>query len=88
MAVFRVEKNSGYTVMSNHHLRNRAPAQAGADHPVYRSALCGVQPAGPCAFADLPRRDVRSGENPLQDVYKRQFQLAVNSSQALMMFQR
>ena len=24
MAVFRVEKNSGYTVMSNHHLRNRA----------------------------------------------------------------
>ena len=23
MAVFRVEKNSGYTVMSNHHLRNR-----------------------------------------------------------------
>lgn len=24
MAVFRVEKNSGYTVMSNNHLRNRA----------------------------------------------------------------
>ena len=24
MAIFRVEKNSGYTVMSNHHLRNRA----------------------------------------------------------------
>ena len=24
MAVFRVEKNSGYTVMPNHHLRNRA----------------------------------------------------------------
>ena len=24
MAVFRVAKNSGYTVMSNHHLRNRA----------------------------------------------------------------
>ena len=24
MAVFRVEKNSGYTVMTNHHLRNRA----------------------------------------------------------------
>ena len=24
MAVFRVEKNNGYTVMSNHHLRNRA----------------------------------------------------------------
>lgn len=24
MAVFRVEKNSGYTVMSNHYLRNRA----------------------------------------------------------------
>ena len=24
MAVFRVEKSSGYTVMSNHHLRNRA----------------------------------------------------------------
>ena len=24
MAVFRVEKNSGYTAMSNHHLRNRA----------------------------------------------------------------
>ena len=23
MAVFRVEKNSGYTVMSNNHLRNR-----------------------------------------------------------------
>ena len=23
MAVFRVEKNSGYTVMSNHHLRNK-----------------------------------------------------------------
>lgn len=22
MAVFRVEKNKGYTVMSNHHLRN------------------------------------------------------------------
>jgi len=24
MAVFRVEKNKGYTVMSNHHLRNEA----------------------------------------------------------------
>ena len=24
MAVFRGEKNSGYTVRSNHHLRNRA----------------------------------------------------------------
>lgn len=24
MAVFRVEKNKGYTVMSNHHLRNKA----------------------------------------------------------------
>ena len=23
MAVFRVEKNKGYTVMSNHHLRNK-----------------------------------------------------------------
>ena len=23
MAVFRVERNTGYTVMSNHHLRNR-----------------------------------------------------------------
>ena len=23
MAVFRVERNSGYTVMSNHHLRNK-----------------------------------------------------------------
>ena len=23
MAVFRVEKNKGYTVMSNHHLRDR-----------------------------------------------------------------
>lgn len=23
MAVFRVERNKGYTVMSNHHLRNR-----------------------------------------------------------------
>ena len=24
MALFRVEKNKGYTVMSNHHLRNKA----------------------------------------------------------------
>ena len=24
MTVFRVEKNRGYTVMSNHHLRNKA----------------------------------------------------------------
>ena len=24
MAVFRVERNTGYTVMSNHHLRNKA----------------------------------------------------------------
>ena len=24
MSVFRVEKNKGYTVMSNHHLRNHA----------------------------------------------------------------
>ena len=23
MAVFRVERNAGYTVMSNHHLRNK-----------------------------------------------------------------
>ena len=23
MAVFRVERNTGYTVMSNHHLRNK-----------------------------------------------------------------
>ncbi len=27
MAVFRVERNKGYTVMSNHHLRNRNQAQ-------------------------------------------------------------
>ena len=27
MAVFRVEKNRGYTVMSNHHLRNKALSQ-------------------------------------------------------------
>ena len=25
MAVFRVERNTGYTVMSNHHLRNKNP---------------------------------------------------------------
>ena len=25
MAVFRVERNKGYTVMSNHHLRNKEP---------------------------------------------------------------
>ena len=25
MAVFRVERNTGYTVMSNHHLRNKEP---------------------------------------------------------------
>ena len=24
MSVFRVEKNKGYTIMSNHHLRNHA----------------------------------------------------------------
>ena len=38
MAVFRVEKNSGYTVMSNHHLRNRTlslkakPVPVGTGH--------------------------------------------------------
>ena len=29
MAVFRVERNKGYTVMSNHHLRNQIMEQEG-----------------------------------------------------------
>ena len=36
MAVFRVEKNRGYTVMSNHHLR-------GADYIIYEQpSLCRI----------------------------------------------
>lgn len=31
MAVFRVERNTGYTVMSNHHLRNKELRAMGFD---------------------------------------------------------
>ena len=31
MAVFRVERNKGYTVMSNHHLRNKELCVYGYD---------------------------------------------------------
>ena len=34
MAVFRVERNTGYTVMSNHHLRNKELALSVAVKPV------------------------------------------------------
>ena len=30
MAVFRVQKTQNYTIMSNHHLRNKAPLWEGA----------------------------------------------------------
>ena len=38
MAVFRVERNTGYTVMSNHHLRNSTAIRAGGHlrYPVGR----------------------------------------------------
>lgn len=32
MAVFRVERNSGYTVMSNHHLRNKELTLKAKEH--------------------------------------------------------
>ena len=37
MAVFRVERNKGYTVMSNHHLRNKELWQAAHCHRKSRS---------------------------------------------------
>ena len=46
MAVFRVERNTGYTVMSNHHLRNKelslkakADKERGKEKPSIRAQL-------------------------------------------------
>ena len=40
MAVFRVERNKGYTVMSNHHLRNKELCPVRAFHKgLYRPIL-------------------------------------------------
>ena len=44
MAVFRVERNTGYTVMSNHHLRNKElslKAKATLTHILTRQEYCG-----------------------------------------------
>ena len=44
MAVFRVERNTGYTVMSNHHLRNKElsfPDVALVPYPVIVAATKG-----------------------------------------------
>jgi len=34
MAVFRIEKTQNYTVMSNHHLRNKALGAAANDYSI------------------------------------------------------
>ena len=39
MAVFRVERNKGYTVMSNHHLRNKELALKAKGDVYKRQAL-------------------------------------------------
>ena len=41
MAVFRVERNKGYTVMSNHHLRNKVSIPGGFT-PQFRRLETGV----------------------------------------------
>ena len=41
MAVFRVEKNRGYTVMSNHHLRNKALSLSQMYHNADRRRTIG-----------------------------------------------
>ena len=42
MAVFRIEKNKGYTVMSNHHLRNKGlPRQALACEGTSKISIAG-----------------------------------------------
>lgn len=41
MAVFRVERNTGYTVMSNHHLRNKELSLGTVSHG-WRSGNRGV----------------------------------------------
>ena len=47
MAVFRVEKNSGYTVMSNHHLRNRALSlkAKGLLSQMQKNSVCAAEPS-------------------------------------------
>ena len=46
MAVFRVERNKGYTVMSNHHLRKITAAQ----HRANRIRSFCAEPYGGCAM--------------------------------------
>lgn len=43
MAVFRVERNKGYTVMSNHHLRNK---ELSLKAKGLLSQTCGYQSRG------------------------------------------
>ena len=53
MAVFRVEKNKGYTVMSNHHLRNKALSLKAKGPAVTNAVLAGglgLHPKGPVPY--------------------------------------
>ena len=48
MAVFRVERNSGYTVMSNHHLRNKELTLKAKGAVVANAVLAGGLGLYPC----------------------------------------
>ena len=50
MAVFRVEKNRGYTVMSNHHLRNKDLSLKAKGNDMFR-----IVPLQKCVQAAYPR---------------------------------
>ena len=72
MAVFRVEKNSGYTVMSNHHLRNRALSLKAKGLLYALSGRIGGQSKsrrtnlsdGPCRRSQGRRKGTKSQEVP------------------------
>ena len=48
MAVFRVERNKGYTVMSNHHLRNKELTLKAKGLVIANAVLAGGLGLYPC----------------------------------------
>ena len=58
MAVFRVEKNKGYTVMSNHHLRNKVLSLKAK--AVLAGGL-GLHPKGPVPYQPGKHRRYQDG---------------------------
>ena len=58
MAVFRVERNKGYTVMSNHHLRNKELSLKAKRAVIANAVLAGGLGLHPCGLSFINREKI------------------------------